>query len=43
MFHILIWGDLRLCLGRLSRPKPPRGDGTVNTLTHLNYIIFLTK
>ena len=28
MPHILIWGDLKLCLGRISSPKPPRGDGT---------------
>jgi len=29
MFHISIWGDLELCLGGLSQPKPPCGDGTV--------------
>jgi len=29
MFHILIWGGLKLRLGGLSPPKPPRGDGTV--------------
>ena len=28
MFHISIWGGLELCLGGLSPPKPPRGDGT---------------
>jgi len=28
VFHILIWGVLELCLGEVSPPKPPRGDGT---------------
>jgi len=28
VFHISIWGDLELCLGGLSPPKSPRGDGT---------------
>jgi len=26
------FGDLKLCLGRLSPPKPPRGDGTEQTV-----------
>jgi len=28
VFLISIWGVLELCLGGLSPPKPPRGDGT---------------
>ena len=28
MFHISIWGDLELCLGGLSPPRPLCGDGT---------------
>jgi len=28
VFHVLIWGGLELCLGGLSPPKAPRGDGT---------------
>ena len=30
VFHISIWGGLELCLGGLSPPKPPRGDGTAS-------------
>jgi len=28
VFHISIWGGLKLCLVGLSPQKPPRGDGT---------------
>jgi len=28
VLHVSIWGGLQLCLGGLSLPKPPRGDGT---------------
>jgi len=28
VFHISMWGGLKLCMGRLIPSKPPRGDGT---------------
>jgi len=33
VLHISIWGGLKLCLGGLSPPKPPRGDGTEVTFS----------
>ena len=36
MFHISILVGLELCLGGLSLPKPPRGDGTGSAAQNLN-------
>jgi len=34
VFQISIWGGLELCLGEVSPPMPPRGNGTVGYTTY---------
>ena len=40
VFQISIWGGLKLCLGGLSPPKLPRGDGTAYHLRPVDYLKF---
>ena len=40
VFQISIWGGLKLCLGGLSPPKLPRGDGTACHLRPVDYLKF---